>query len=229
MSITTTRRGDTIIEVMFAIVIFCLVSIISITLMNNGVSTAQASLELTMARNEIDAQAEALRFVQNSFSAERNAASRPYESIWHSITNQAVEANKLGNFPPASCTAADTYLNSGDTKAFILNTREVGTSPVLKGAADSSSIIQPTALYPRLIFGTATDNSDTTLAETAGLTTLRRAEGIWIIAVKGIIPAGKSQPEFYDFHIRTCWYAPGRSVPTTIATIIRLYNPEIIQ
>ena len=56
-----TKRGDTIIEVMFAIAIFGLVAILSISSMNRGVVTAETTLEATTARDELNAQAEALR------------------------------------------------------------------------------------------------------------------------------------------------------------------------
>ncbi|MCQ2568836.1 MAG: hypothetical protein MJ155_00935, partial [Candidatus Saccharibacteria bacterium] len=63
------KHGDTIIEVVFAFMVFATVSVASIGIMNSGLNQAQRSLEVTMARNEIDAQAEAIRFIHNNFSA----------------------------------------------------------------------------------------------------------------------------------------------------------------
>ena len=65
------KRGDTLIEVMLSIAIFSLVAIITINMMNDGLNTAQRTLETEMARNEIDAQAEALRFIHNNYVSER--------------------------------------------------------------------------------------------------------------------------------------------------------------
>ena len=65
------KTGDTLIEVMFAVAIFSMVAISAVAVMNSGMSNAQGTLESTMARNEIDAQAEALRFIQSSYVAER--------------------------------------------------------------------------------------------------------------------------------------------------------------
>ena len=56
-------HGDTLIEVMFSVTVFALVIVVSINLMNGGINTAQKTLEVTMTRNEIDAQAEAIRFI----------------------------------------------------------------------------------------------------------------------------------------------------------------------
>ena len=50
---------------------FSIVAVVSINIMNSGLSSAQASLEITMARNEIDAQAEALRFIHDSYVTQR--------------------------------------------------------------------------------------------------------------------------------------------------------------
>lgn len=57
------RRGDTIIEVIMAVTVFSLVAVGAIALMNSGISMAQRSLEMTLVRQQIDAQAEMLRFV----------------------------------------------------------------------------------------------------------------------------------------------------------------------
>ena len=34
-------------------------------------------------------------------------------------------------------------------------------------------------------------------------------------------------PEYYDFYIRTCWYAPGSNDSSTISTTVRLFNPDL--
>ena len=136
------KRGDTVIEVIFAITIFCLVAIISITLMNSGINTAQGSLELTMARNEIDAQAEALRFIQNSFLAERGLSSeqQQYARLWRRITRDrddcdylyscglAINPEQLASFDIETCAEAYDKQNNHDNSifgnnAFVINTR----------------------------------------------------------------------------------------------------------
>lgn len=59
-------RGDTIIEVILAITVFSMVSVATITIMNQGTNAAQRALEITHVRQEIDAQAEALRAAQQA-------------------------------------------------------------------------------------------------------------------------------------------------------------------
>ena len=63
------NRGDTIIEVLLAVTIFSLVAVGSMVLMNRGVAMAQQSLETTLVRQQIDAQAEMLRFVHDQARA----------------------------------------------------------------------------------------------------------------------------------------------------------------
>jgi type II secretory pathway pseudopilin PulG len=59
-------RGDTIIEVLLAITVFSMVAVATITIMNQGTNAAQRALEITHVRQEIDAQAEALRAAQQA-------------------------------------------------------------------------------------------------------------------------------------------------------------------
>lgn len=99
---TSTQRGDTIIEVMFALAVFCLVAILSIAMMNTGVNSAENALEVVTARNELNAQAEALRFIHSSYISEKTLPSltdpsyRPgekyqqYEQLWNTIVSNAI-------------------------------------------------------------------------------------------------------------------------------------------
>ncbi len=84
------KKGDTLIEVMFAVGIFGLAAVGAISLMNKGLAASQNNLEITMARQEIDAQAEALRFIQNAYLTEK-------ESI-ESTTDPDAEPNDKNNF-----------------------------------------------------------------------------------------------------------------------------------
>lgn len=272
------KRGDTIVEVTFAIAVFALVAIISISIMNSGISTAQASLELTMARNEIDAQAEALRFIHNSFLSEREfpVSEQQYRNLWRMLSRDASSMMDPGRailpnqLPPLTVEQCSTVYdvnvpnNIFADKAFVVNTRlvdptaDVSRVIVASAAAGNGPRFIETPMYPRIIFSTAGhvydtgDTSATDLVEKEGeqetgvdtnFTAVARAEGIWVISVRDAhgLPnltdhpnpspdtLAATVPEFFDFHIRTCWYAPGRSYPTTIGTIIRLYNPEFIE
>ena len=61
------QRGDTIIEVLLAIAVFSLVSVGVMTIMNQSTNVAQRALEITLVRQQIDAQAEALRAAHQAY------------------------------------------------------------------------------------------------------------------------------------------------------------------
>ena len=92
-----TRRGDTLIEVILAIAIFSFVSVATIILMSSGTGRLTGNLESIMARNEIEAQAEALRFIHNSYLIERELSNtgsdateqRTYENLWKYLSRDS--------------------------------------------------------------------------------------------------------------------------------------------
>lgn len=268
------KKGDTIIEVTFAISVFSLVSVISMQVMDRNLATIQGTLELEMARNEIDAQAEAIRFIQNSYLSERELASdkRQFQNLWLKLSRNTTDtvnstagsglANDPKNISDFTSVACSTYYdsnNSGDKihnifhdRAFVINTRKLDptdiSSTVIQAynSSDSGKFVEA-PINPRVIFtkGTTGSNNDSApLSEIfpsgAGNLTYQnqtgqvydkvaRAEGIWVISARDITKGTDSTPEFYDFHIRTCWFAPGHERPTVIGTTIRLYNPEYIE
>lgn len=83
----TWSRGDTIIEVLLATAVFSLVSIGAMTIMTQGSNAAQRALEITLVRQQIDAQAEALR-------AAHQAATTPNSTstAWTTITGLSESA-----------------------------------------------------------------------------------------------------------------------------------------
>ncbi len=152
-NIYQTKRGDTIIEVMFAIAVFCLVAVISVAMMNMGVAQAEGSLEVVTTRNELNAQAEALRFIHSSYISELTlpeyqsemAADEKYQQytkLWKAITESAIDSTtmttatgvnmaNLGDVIVQGC--SKIYENDNkmltDRKAFVLNTRDLQTIP----------------------------------------------------------------------------------------------------
>lgn len=271
------KKGDTLIEVTFSIAVFSLVSVISIQIMDRDLAMIQGTLEYEMARNEIDAQAEALRFIQNSYLSERELAEseREYMNLWLQLsrTNQQKTSNGgtgLANFPAkiSQYTSVDckSYYetNTGsihkifNDQAFVINTRNLSpkkediSNTIVQskvGSTEYKKKFVEAELYPRIIYtegSSPATNDEASLAEVFGDYTnspdaqerlrtknyddILRAEGIWVIAARQCKTTEddckNESPEFYDFHIRTCWFAPGHERPSTIATTIRLYNPE---
>ncbi len=272
------KRGDTIIEVMMAIAIFAILSVITINLMNSGINNAQRTLEITMARNEIDSQAEALRYIHQSYIAERqlDRSSSEFRTLWDKLRDIAnsekqlkTEENAVIPFDINALSSCDEAYNgkAGMVEAFnafVLNTRLIlpdsgtvydGNSYStlveeivvgLKGInEDDDNRLVPTPLYPRIIYkysskdgiwredirteeDSATDNASSSLAEKQIYNRVARAEGIFIIAV-GDNEDDVKRSNYYDFYIRSCWHSIGSFTPSTLTTIVRLYNPEVIE
>jgi type II secretory pathway pseudopilin PulG len=59
-------QGDTIIEVVLAFAIFSLAAVGTISLINSGLATTQRNLETTLVRQQIDSQAELLRYLRDT-------------------------------------------------------------------------------------------------------------------------------------------------------------------
>ena len=67
LSLKRHSQGDTLIEVTIAIGIFTLIAISVVAVVSVSTSGAQSALENTLTREEVDAQAEALRFIQSAY------------------------------------------------------------------------------------------------------------------------------------------------------------------
>lgn len=72
------ESGDTIIEVVLAFAIFSVAAMGTITLINSGLATTQRNLETTLVRQQIDSQAELLRYLRDTS-----------DPAWSTITNPA--------------------------------------------------------------------------------------------------------------------------------------------
>lgn len=59
------NRGDTLVEVLLGVTIFSLVAVIALETMNRGMAIAQYSLETILVRQQVDAQAEMLRYAHD--------------------------------------------------------------------------------------------------------------------------------------------------------------------
>ncbi len=261
------KMGDTLIEVTLAVGIFSMIAIAVVSVLSSSTSGAQTALESTLTREEIDAQAEALRFIQDSAV---NGDSR-YKKLWDAIVENVytLKNNNRDNAVLQPTFETCDALYSGDEgndyyivpqNAFIINTKALGefstkdfdsnedeliksvfVSSVEKDVTGSIGLnekFSEASTYPHLIFTNPTSgiNSDSgALADdSSNNTVLDKAEGIYIVAVpdSGTTQIGDNnskQSAFYDFYIRTCWYGSNDQTPSTISTIIRLYDPDVLK
>lgn len=251
------KKGDTLIEVMLAVGIFSMVAVAVVAVMSNGTAGAQTSLETTLAREEIDAQAEALRFIQSAYISDQDNDGK-YAILWRKITASAMELKnddsdaEIVQYAPESCPSLYEGIIASQN-AFIINTRYLGTYSNITSKPSDAEVnkavpfvteqparFKEATTYPHLIYGSSASESSSEdkskLFSGTTFTNFLHADGIYIIAVKdtgtsiisGIDKNAETAPAFYDFYIRTCWYGVGDQTPSTISTVIRLYDPDAI-
>lgn len=197
---THRQAGDTIIEVLFAVSIFSLVAVGAISIMNQGINTAQRALEITQVRQQIDAQAEALRFAHHTYIMSLGGTVNDTE--WAKIKLKA-DAQVSGFGDDNGISTCNPNLPSD---AFIMNARAGAVSPFMPISISSTPNPPP---FAQVSYGPRPS-----------------ADGIWIEAVRKAGEGG-GVASYYDFHIRSCWENPGTGPAMTLGTIVRLYEPAV--
>lgn len=205
------QRGDTIIEVLFAVTVFAMIAVGSLAIMNQGMLTAQRSLEITLVRQQIYAQSEAIRYIHAAYVAAYQQGGGSVSGVaaeWPKMTSLAADghgatrASAFGDINGQSCPT-----NTPGQRPFILNARTATVwNQVPNMTAPSGGTLPPFASV----------NYDGAV--------IQDASGIWIEAVPNK-PADSTA--YVDFHIRACWSSPGSTLPMTLGTIVRLYDPTI--
>jgi len=234
------KKGDTLVEVTLAVGIFSMIAIAIVAVMSNGVASAQTALETTLTREEIDTQAEAIRFIHSSYIASVNQKENPYRELWNAIVDKAKtfelasedsDIQSVVQFNPSSC--EDLYNPTTSQTighAFIINPRKLASlnDPNEVVISQNQNMFRPASTYPRLVYTDKTNDGEGLLERKEELFSV---EGIYVIAVKDYnttIIGDKSSSAFYDFYIRTCWYGNKSSDASTISTVMRLYDPNIV-
>ncbi|MDB5177336.1 MAG: exported protein of unknown function [Candidatus Saccharibacteria bacterium] len=216
------QRGDTIVEVLFAVTVFSMVAVAGLSLMNQGTAMSQRSLEIGLVRDQMDAQADALRYVHNAYIANISASGAKTTDVWqdvsakHAVRNAQDFSTIVAN---QKCQAPQSPnpITGSDGAPFVLDERKLdGTtgSPVL--FLNQADYADNTETYSKVRYFEDIDYKRPLNPA--------QPEGIWIQPVQS---AGRNgTPGYYDFHIRACWITPGQSSPVTLGTIVRLYDPR---
>lgn len=202
------QAGDTIVEVLFAITVFSLLAVGAIAIMNQGTATAQKSLEISLVRQQIDAQAAAIRYIHDSYTTDLTKSSGGQTTDDWTKMASTVSTDGYAKTKASSFTLSDEGGCSGNlpSGAFILNAhsgRLVDDSSKIASANDANATPFSQVVYD------ATDSS-----------ILQHTYGLWVESVRQ-----SNRQNYVDFHIRACWYAPGSPQATTLGTIVRLYVP----
>lgn len=205
------ETGDTLIEVMIAFALFAAIAVTTLAVMNQGTGTVQRALEITLVRAQMDSQIEALQYVHEAYVAgyQRGVAPAPGSTAAQWTTLKSVNYSKttpstFGQLVAGKCPAvlpANAFIMNAQTA--VPQKANLATQPPAGGSLPPFSQV----LYD---------------ASTPGAIT--NAYGIWLEAISS--PAGIRGTPYIDFHIRSCWDAPGGDTPVTLGTIVRLYDPS---
>lgn len=130
-------RGDTIVEVMVAFAVFSLVAVGTVTVMNRGIAAAERSLEVTLVRQQIDAQAELIRYARSV-----------NDPVWDSI-----KAAVVTNPPTVSTTTCPT---SPPANSFFVTTNTSTTPATLNyyGLPGNPSQFAAASVHSQFTLGT---------------------------------------------------------------------------
>ena len=209
---TPNQKGDTLIEVLFAMTVFSLIVVTGLSLMGQGLAAAQRSLEITTVRQQMDGQVETLRFLHsayvNSYQAGQtfnltDGVSTPAEEYYKIIqfvrTAGRASASQFGG------TNACVIPNNANTD-FVLNP----ATAQLVTTATKPDIFQAAPTVSQLVY--------------AGGTQATYSQGMWLEGVRSTVSG--TTAGFIDFHVRACWNVAGSNIPMNLGTIVRLYEPR---
>jgi type II secretory pathway pseudopilin PulG len=200
MPVVQRQRGDTVIEVMLAFTVFAMLAVGAISVMNRGTASSQDTLETTQVRQEIDNQAEMLRYMHQAYLVDPDATDG-LAGEFNDIMTLAESTANPSEFG-AQCTS--TLPATNENYRFALNT---GNGSLITGSGIAPiSSPNATSPYARVV------NED------GGA-----AYGLWVEPVM----SNDSDPasRYIDFHIRACWEGASSAPQRTLGTIVRLYVP----
>lgn len=192
----TSRRyeqGDTIIEIVIAFAVFALAAVSTLVILNKGVATTQRNLEATLVRQQVDSQAELIRYIHDS----RGAA---WATMLSKVTtNPAPISSDSATCPTASDVSTGFYVRPTITADPTMTTFAV------EG-----------------LTATTYTNTPQTYAKIDYASGAPKAEGIWVQVAEAENDTGSSI-RAYDFYVHACWASIGLNVPMTLGTVVRLY------
>lgn len=134
----TLQKGDTLIELVLAFAIFSIAAVSALAVMNRGIALSQHSLETTLARQQMDTQAETIRYLRDTSSP-----------LWDTIKNRADNNVKVAPLAPTTCPDAADILAVGNGLHGFFVSRDAGTGDFILVDVDNGNFSQPST-YARI-------------------------------------------------------------------------------
>ena len=133
------ERGDTLVELILAVAIFSLASVSALVLMNRGIALSQNGLEVTLVREQMDGQAETIRYLRDTSN-----------SVWDAIKTHA-DGTAIAALTSVACpTPGDIELSTSAHGFFISRNPTTGVFELSN--ADAAHFEKP-ATYAKVDYG----------------------------------------------------------------------------
>ena len=189
------ERGDTIVEMVLAFAIFSLVAVGTMNILNTGVAIAQQNLESSLVQQQIDSQAEMIRYIRNND-----------QTTWQNLITTGNLADNPASIDLAGACPTNVAADAKFAKGFFVKYQRSGTHTTYSRVSLSGTSYGAPSTYARVDY-------------TAG-----KSLGIWVQAARAEGPTRESTIQAYDFYIHACWSATRGATSTTRGTIVRLYD-----
>lgn len=201
MLTTNRQRGDTIIEVLLAVTIFSMVAVGSIAIMGRSANAAQQAIEVTLVRQQIDSQVEALRAAHQAYSRLTTEEAQSH-STWAKLMDAA--ESKIDDSEECP---DQTMLNV--QQAYVMDPLSAAMLTLDDNAVRSIDA-ETAPIYPQVV-----EDEDE----------LRTSYGLWIERQPVDVGPSGGFSAAYDFRVRACWYGAGMGkTPMHMETVVRLYE-----
>ena len=216
------QRGDTLIEVLFAVSIFAAIMVGTIVIMNQGIASAQNALEINLVRNQIDTQAELLRHLNNAklTSIGRNGTNESAE--WDRLVGQGASAGNTSYQPSAEADPYDQIESFADCQPDQLPNNAFFLNPKPTGGSGDNYVQRKDKIVEANVFAQVQPGDEANDVPVANM--------LWIQPVASTRDSSNTLlplTNYYDFHIRACWDSPGAGGGVMkLGTIVRLYVPK---
>ncbi len=134
---TRFATGDTIVELMLAFTIFSVAAVAALSVMNQGIALSQHSLEVTLVRQQMDGQAETIRYLRDTS-----------DPLWDTIKSLAVDT-QAAPLSPSTCPGVSDITAAGANLHGFFIGRDAATGDFLTDTIDATNFDEPTT-YARV-------------------------------------------------------------------------------
>lgn len=191
------QRGDTIIEVLLAVTVFSLLAVGTMVIMNRGMAIAERSLEMTLVRQQIDGQADLIRYIHSQYAAKNEV----FKTVWDGKIIPKIDSAHSSEGDLGRDRCPDSF----PAGTFALRPPKTHSDPAQFLVAS----YKPAETYAKIVEDRGSYVS----------------HGIYV-RMQRVQTAGASSGTAYDVYINACWDSVDGGRPQTMGTIVRLYGAK---